>query len=309
MEFTIFFSVDKIQECIERFLNHIRIRRGESYHTLRAYRSDLEDFFSFAAVEPEKVEPITIRGFISHQILSGKSKSTVARKLSTLRSFFSYLYQEGLLKINPARVVSSVKVKRALPKFLTVDDAFRLVEAPKEDKFTYCRDRAILEVLYGSGIRVSELCGLNIEDIDLKEGLIKVKGKGNKERIVPIGQKAKEALKKYLALRSILKIKKGIKTEDSALFINLRGSRVSTRQIRKIVDKYAKTIGLLEKISPHTMRHTFATHLLMEGADLRVIQELLGHSSLSTTQIYTHVDFKHLIEIYDKAHPLSKEEE
>ncbi|MCS7203484.1 MAG: tyrosine recombinase XerC [Thermodesulfovibrio sp.] len=299
--------MDKIKHYIDSFLNYIKIQRGDSHNTLRAYKRDLEEFFRFSGADLYQIEPVIIRGFISQQILKGKSKSTVARKLSTLRSFFSYLYQEGLIKVNPARVVTSVKIKRALPKFLTVDDVFRLVEAPKDDKFINTRDRAILELLYGSGLRVSELCGLNIEDLDLKESFIKVKGKGNKERIVPVGQKAKEALKRYITLRNISRIKGEFKREESALFINSAGKRLSTRQIRKIVDKYAKAIGLLEKISPHTLRHTFATHLLMEGADLRVIQELLGHSSLSTTQIYTHVDLKHLIEVYDKAHPLSKE--
>ncbi len=278
-------------------------------HTLRAYKKDLEEFFNFAKTEPDQVEPVTIRGFISEQILKGKSKTTVARKLSTLRSFFSYLYSEGIIKINPARVVASIKTKRSLPKFLTVDDAFRLVEAADEDKFTVQRDRAILELFYCSGIRVSELCGLNMDDVDLKEGLIKVKGKGNKERIVPIGQKAKEALKKYLAVRQLLRIKKKLISEEPPLFINNRGKRISDRQVRRVVEKYAKAIGILEKIGPHTLRHTFASHLLMEGADLRVIQELLGHASLSTTQIYTHIDLKHLMDVYDKSHPLSKEEE
>jgi len=300
--------MNKTESCINNFLNYIRLQRGDSPHTIRAYKRDLEEFFQFANVEPAKVEPVTIRGFVSEQILQGKSKTTVARKLSTLRSFFSYLYSEGIIEINPARVVGSVKTKRALPKFLTVDDAFKLVEAPEEDKFTTQRDRAILELFYSSGIRVSELCGLNMDDLDLKEGLIKVRGKGNKERIVPVGQKAKEALKKYLAVRQILRIKKKFVQEESPLFINNRGRRISTRQVRRIVEKYAKSIGILEKIGPHTLRHTFASHLLMEGADLRVIQELLGHASLSTTQIYTHVDLKHLMDVYDKAHPLSKEE-
>uniref|UniRef100_A0A7C4AIV3 Tyrosine recombinase XerC n=1 Tax=Thermodesulfovibrio aggregans TaxID=86166 RepID=A0A7C4AIV3_9BACT len=296
------------QSHINNFLNYIRIQRGDSPHTLRAYKRDLEEFFIFAKVEPEKVDPMKIRGFISENILNGKSKTTVARKLSTLRSFFSYLYSEGIIKFNPARVVPSIRANRTLPKFLTVDDAFRIVEAPSEDSFTVQRDRAILEILYGSGIRVSELCGLNLDDIDLREGLIKVRGKGNKERIVPVGEKAKEALKKYLAIRQILRIKKKLIAEETPLFINNRGKRISTRHVRRIVDRYAKAAGMLERIGPHTLRHTFASHLLMEGADLRVIQELLGHASLSTTQIYTHVDLKHLMDVYDRSHPLSKEE-
>lgn len=294
---------------IERFLNTIKVQRGETPHTIRAYRKDLEEFFNYTKLEPEKIESIHIRGFISDQILKGKAKTTVARKLSVLRSFFSYLYSEGIVELNPARGIASVKTKRSLPKFLNIDDVFKLVESPSEDKFTSERDRAILELFYGSGIRIGELCGLNLHDIDLKEGLIKVKGKGHKERIVPIGQKSKEAIKKYLAIRQILKIKKKFPVDEEALFINLRGQRISDRQVRRIVEKYSKKIGLDKRVSPHTLRHTFATHLLMEGADLRVIQELLGHASLSTTQVYTHVDLRHLLEVYDKSHPLSKEEE
>ncbi len=298
----------KYKTYIENFLNHIKIQKGGSPHTQRAYKKDLEEFFHFVKVEPEKIDPLAIRGFISEQIIKGKSKTTVARKLSTLRSFFTYIHSEGLIQVNPARVISSLKSWRSLPKFLTVDDAFKLVESATEDKFIIQRDRAILEILYGCGIRVSELCGLNIEDLDLREGLIKVRGKGSKERIVPTGQKAKEALKKYLTIRQIVRIKKNLSFDETPLFINNRGKRLSDRQVRRIVDKYAKVIGLPEKIGPHTLRHTFASHLLMEGADLRVIQELLGHASLSTTQIYTHVDLKHLMEIYDQSHPFSKEE-
>ncbi|MCX7988751.1 MAG: tyrosine recombinase XerC [Thermodesulfovibrio sp.] len=293
---------------INNFLKYIKLQRGDSPHTLRAYKNDLKEFFNFAKLAPEKIDSMIIRGFISEQILKGKAKTTVSRKLSTIRSFFAYLYNEGIIKINPARSVSSLKVNRRLPKFLTVDDVFKLVEAPSEDKFTVQRDKAILELLYGCGVRVSEICNLNLEDVDLKEGFIKVKGKGNKERIVPTGIKAKEALKKYLAMRQILRIKKNFPAQETPLFINNRGGRLSDRQIRRIVFKYARAIGLADRIGPHTLRHTFASHLLMEGADLRVIQELLGHSSLSTTQIYTHIDLKHLIEIYDKSHPLTKED-
>lgn len=293
---------------INNFLKHIKLQRGDSPHTLRAYKNDLKEFFNFAKIELEKIDTMVIRGFISEQILKGNSKTTVSRKLSTIRSFFSYLYSEGIITINPARVISSLKIKRKLPKFLTVDDVFKLVEAPTENKFTVQRDKALLELLYGCGIRVSEICNLNLEDVELKDGFIKVRGKGNKERIVPTGQKAKEALKKYLAIKQILKIKNNFSSDETPLFINNRGKRLSDRQVRRIVLKYAKAIGILDKISPHTLRHTFASHLLMEGADLRVIQELLGHSSLSTTQIYTHIDLKHLIEIYDKSHPLTKED-
>lgn len=300
--------MDTTTNYINNFLNYLKLQRGDSPNTIRAYKKDLFEFFQFVKTMPEEVDSVAIRGFISEQILKGNSKTTVTRKLSSIRSFFSYLYSEGIIKINPARAVSSLKLRRNLPKFLTIDDTFKLIEAPTEDKFIVQRDRAMLELLYSCGIRVSELCSLNLEDLNLKDGLIKVKGKGQKERIVPLGQKAKEAIKKYLAMRHILRIKKGFATQEAPLFINNRGNRISDRQVRRVVIKYAKAIGIQEKIGPHTLRHTFASHLLMEGADLRVIQELLGHASLSTTQIYTHIDLKHLMEIYDKSHPLTKEE-
>jgi integrase/recombinase XerC len=191
---------------------------------------------------------------------------------------------------------------KPLPKFLTVDDVFSLIEKPEGIGFLPVRDRAMLELLYSSGLRVGELSGLNAEDIHIREGLVKVRGKGKKERIVPMGRKAVEALKAYLIERVILKRK------DKALFLNRSGSRLTDRGVRRIVVKYARAILLDSRIGPHTLRHTFATHLLQSGADLRVIQELLGHSSLSTTQKYTHLDITHLMDVYDKAHPLAAED-
>jgi integrase/recombinase XerC len=190
-----------------------------------------------------------------------------------------------------------------LPKFLTVDDAFELIERPEGIGFMNARDRAILELLYSSGLRVSEVSGLNVEDVNTREGLVKVRGKGKKERIVPVGSKAIDALKTYLVEKILLKRK------SSILFLNRTGTKLSERGIRRIVVKYARLTGIEGRIGPHTLRHTFATHLLQGGADLRVIQELLGHSSLSTTQKYTHLDLTHLMDVYDKAHPMSGEEE
>ncbi|MFZ6008328.1 MAG: site-specific tyrosine recombinase/integron integrase [Nitrospirota bacterium] len=291
---------------IKKFLKYLGIERNVSVHTLRAYERDLKDFSEYCHAQPEDIDMIDIRGFISEQINKGKSKTTVSRKLATLRSFFSYLYQEGYVKINQAKLVPAPKTSKHLPNFLSVDDAFNLVQTPEGIGLLPVRDRAILELLYSSGLRVSEIAGLNIDDLNTREGMVKAKGKGKKERIVPVGNKAMDSLKSYLIERKLYK-KKSISDSDNALFLNRNGERLTDRQIRRIVVKYARAIGIDGQIGPHTLRHTFATHLLFGGADLRVIQELLGHSSLSTTQKYTHLDIGHLIDVYDKAHPMSHE--
>jgi len=288
---------------IKKFLKYLGIERNVSNHTLRAYERDLKDFSEYCHAQPGDIDMIDIRGFISEQINKGKSKTTVSRKLATLRSFFSYLYQEGYVKINQAKLVPAPKTSKHLPNFLSVDDAFNLVQTPEGIGLLPVRDRAILELLYSSGLRVSEVAGLNIDDLNTREGMVRVKGKGKKERIVPVGNKAMDSLKSYLIERKLYKKKKSISDSDNALFLNRYGERLTDRQIRRIVVKYARAIGIDGQIGPHTLRHTFATHLLFGGADLRVIQELLGHSSLSTTQKYTHLDIGHLIDVYDKAHP------
>jgi integrase/recombinase XerC len=224
----------------------------------------------------------------------------VGRRLSSIRSFFKFLYREGYIKTNPAKLVSNPRVPKLLPRFLSVDEVFSLIEKPEGIGFLPARDRAILELLYSSGLRVAELAGLNMDDINIKESLIKIKGKGKKERIVPVGSKAIDALKSYSIERILLKGK------DSALFLNRMGTRLTDRGVRRIVVKYAKALSIQGRIGPHTLRHSFASHLLQGGADLRVIQELLGHSSLSTTQKYTHLDITHLMDIYDKAHPVAR---
>ncbi|MFQ3574131.1 MAG: site-specific tyrosine recombinase/integron integrase [Thermodesulfovibrionales bacterium] len=293
-----------LHEHIDRFIEYMRVEKNSSKHTLRAYRRDLEDFAAFANVKPQDIEMLDIRGFIADKIMSGKSKTTVSRKLATLRSFLNYLYREGYVKTNVARLVRAPKTPKPLPKFLNVDDAFNLVQSPDGIGHIPVRDRALLELIYASGLRVSEVENLKVEDINLKEGLVKAKGKGMKERIVPIGKKAIDTLRSYLVERAILKRKKGDKHSDS-LFLNRHGDGITERQIRRIVVKYARLIGIEGSIGPHTLRHTFATHLLIGGADLRVIQEMLGHSSLSTTQRYTHLDLGQLLDVYDRAHPLS----
>jgi integrase/recombinase XerC len=292
---------------IKNFLKYLEVERGVSTHTLRAYEHDLIEFRQYCSADPMQVDMIDIRGFISESIIGGKEKSTVARKLATLRSFFNYLYQEGHIKINQAKLVPTPKLPRQLPNFLTVDDAFNLVQAPEGIGLLPVRDRAILELLYSSGLRVSEVSGLTIDDINLREGLVKARGKGKKERIVPVGDKAVDALKSYFVERMLLKKKKPAARTDAAFFLNRNGGRLTDRQIRRIVVKHARAMGIEGQIGPHTLRHTFATHLLIGGADLRSIQEMLGHSSLSTTQKYTHLDIGHLIDVYDKAHPFGND--
>jgi len=290
-----------MKEHIDNFIRYLEIQKGASQHTLRAYKRDLEEFSAFVKKRPEEIELIDVRGFIARQIKDGLNKATAGRRLASVRSFLSFLKKEGYVKSNPAKLVPTPKTQRLLPKFLTVDDIFSLVEKPGNIGFIHARDRAILELLYSSGLRVSEVAGLNVEDINTKEGLVKVRGKGKKERILPVGSKAIDAMKSYLVEKILLKKK------DRAMFLNRRGIKLSERGIRRIVVKYAKMVGISGQIGPHTLRHTFASHLLQSGADLRVIQELLGHSSLSTTQKYTHLDVTHLMDIYDKAHPLSHE--
>jgi len=289
---------------IEQFINTMKAEHNVSLHTLKAYAGDLNEFFSFIDKKLGDISNLDIRGFLASLHYKKLKKTSIARKLATLRSFFKFLYREGYVKKNPAKLIASPKVQKSLPRFLTIDETFALIDAPKGSSFQAIRDRAILELLYSSGLRVSELTTLDIVDFDIKESLLRVKGKGKKERIIPVGAKALEAMRDYLAERILLR-----KRSSNALFLNNRGMRLTQRSISRIVNKYAGMIAIKYDISPHVLRHTFATHLLHGGADLRAIQELLGHSSLSTTQRYTHVDISHLMEVYDKAHPMARESE
>ena len=290
-----------LNECIDKFIRYLEVEKGVSAHTVRAYRKDLNQFSGYVKTEPEKIDMFDVRGFIAEQISSGLNKVTVSRRLSSVRSFFKFLYREGYIKANPAKLVPNPRVPKLLPKYLSVDDMFSLIEKPEGIGFIPARDRAILELLYSSGLRVSELSGLNRDDLNVRESLIKLRGKGRKERIVPVGSKAIDAVKSYLIERMLLK------SRERALFLNRRRTRLTDRSVRRIVVKYARALAMNGKIGPHTLRHSFASHLLQGGADLRVIQELLGHSSLSTTQKYTHLDIRHLMDIYDKAHPFAKD--
>jgi integrase/recombinase XerC len=267
--------------------------------------------------EIEKVDRIDIRKYLSFLHRKNR-KSSIARKISTLRSFYKYLIRDQVIPSNPAKGVSTPKVEKTLPTTLTVDEAFRLMESPRtiSEKSSEgsmergLRDRAILELLYSSGLRVSELVGLNSNQLDLDLGIVKVMGKGRKERIVPVGAKAIEALVAYLKERGILGgLRSGGRASgperDEPIFVNSLGGRLTARSVGRLMKRYSRHSGIFRKVSPHSLRHTFATHLLDAGADIREIQEMLGHSSLSTTQRYTHISVGKLMEVYDKAHPRS----
>lgn len=286
------------------FLNYLRNERNVSPHTLRGYLSDLEQLSTFlGGKELVAVDHQTLRRFIAHLMQGEVKKSSIARKLSAVRSFFRYLNRDGTLTSNPARLVATPRREKRLPAVLTADDALRLMESPKEkkpeDRAMMLRDRAVLETLYSTGIRASELIGMNQDDIDHHASLIRIRGKGRKERIVPIGTKARDAIDAYLAGTSRI-------PETAAIFIGPSGKRLTARTVQRILENHRKQVGMQQKASPHTLRHSYATHMLESGADLRAIQELLGHASLSTTQRYTHVNLDSLMEVYDKAHPKAR---
>jgi integrase/recombinase XerC len=283
------------------------VDRRASPHTLRAYLGDLAQYAAHLAevgcgVVPSS--PALVRGFVA-RVASEAGPASVGRKLSTLRSLYGFLVREGLAPGNPARAVVSPRKPRRLPEVLREDEAAALVEAPRgEDGGLALRDRAFLELLYASGLRVSELTGLDVDDVDLAQGLVRVLGKRSKERVVPFGAAAAEALRRWLAEgRPALVAGAGA---GAALFVSRRGARLSPRSVARRIERWVLAAGLPRHVHPHVLRHSFATHLLGAGADLRGIQELLGHASLSTTQRYTHLDWKRLAEVYDRAHPRAK---
>jgi integrase/recombinase XerC len=304
-----------ISGAIDRFIDYIRSRRGYSAHTVRSYRADLIGFSDFlsdrrglksdekAAVEMSEIDYMDVREYLG-SLFGRYNRTTIARKLSAIRSIFYFLERDGLSDGNPAADVSTPKQGKYIPVHLPIDDMFKLLKGPDRTTPSGLRDLAIIEVLYSCGIRVAELAGLNMSDIDFEQRLVRVIGKGDKERIVPIGRKALKSVKDYLeAIVPWRKKAHGSETKSVPIFINHRGGRLSTRSIGSIVKKYVRGCGLTANITPHSLRHTFATHLLDGGADLRSVQELLGHASLSTTQRYTHMSLDKLMEVYDKAHP------
>ncbi|MGE5306676.1 MAG: tyrosine recombinase XerC [Alphaproteobacteria bacterium] len=299
-----------MDDLIQQYADHLRNERNLSAHTLRNYLSDLAQFRQFLidrglclegkAVNLRKVDIHVVRAYLA-ALTKDRKKSSIGRKLAALNGFFRYLVATHEIGKDPLLLINSPKQEKPLPKFLSVDDVFQLLGSIKLTTPLDHRDRAILEVFYSTGIRVSELVGLNWSDVDFEVGIVRVVGKGSKERIVPIGKMALDALRSY-SVQVRKKWNSPCKGEN-AVFLNNRGGRITTRSVARLVEKHLKEIGIAVKVSPHGLRHTFATHLLNSGADLRVIQEMLGHASLSTTQRYTHLNLDQLTAVYDKAHP------
>jgi integrase/recombinase XerC len=315
-----------MKPAIQQYLSYLRSVRNASPNTLRSYAVDLRQFVTFLT-PPETETPalrdvthLMIREFIGHLPDHKLEKSSIARKVAAIRSFFKFAVREGKVLQNPARLVATPKLPRRIPSVLSAEDMSTFLDgiasappaAPGSgrsprgrpvDPLMVKRDRAILELLYASGLRVSELTGLNLADIERKEKMLRVLGKGNKERIVPYGSKAEEALEAYSPVREAILRRASRKGNVEAVFLNHLGTRLTTRSVARIVKKYVRLVNVNWDLHPHSLRHAFATHLLADGADLRAIQELLGHSSLSTTQRYTHATIRQLLEVYDKAHP------
>ncbi|MBN1526736.1 MAG: tyrosine recombinase XerC [Candidatus Omnitrophica bacterium] len=290
-----------MERYIEKFINYLKVERNVSKHTVTNYAVDLASFAEFLGDKDiAGVDHLALRRFLAEMRSKNYSKRTVARKLATLRTFFRFLYREGHIKTNPITAIMTPKLDKKLPKFLDVNKVERLITSPDAETVPGLRDRAIFETLYSTGIRVSELVGIDSDDVDFISGVVKVLGKGAKERMVPIGDTALTAIRKYLDKRAAEKARA---KDKHAVFLNKNGTRLTDRSVRRIVDKYIRVCAIEEKISPHSLRHSFATHLLDRGADLRSVQELLGHMNLSTTQIYTHVTMERLKAVYDKAHP------
>lgn len=320
---------------VSEFLDYLKFEKHFSEHTAKCYSADLEQFCQYISGESThpaswsgdntagavatqtetKIEQLllsittdTVRSFMT--VLNDKqySKSTTARKLATLRSFYKFLVKRGHLSTNPVMAVRTPKQEKKLPKFLEYDQVKKLLETPPTDNWLGARDRAIMETLYSTGVRVSELVALNIEDIDFLSEVLHIRGKGKKERLTPIGSSALQSIQHYMEFRN-KRAQNNSNFDSKVLFVNKHGKRLSTRSVRRKMDKYLKMAGLDPSISPHTLRHSFATHMLNNGADLRSVQELLGHQSLSTTQIYTHLTTKKLKEVYDSAHPRDEQKQ
>ncbi len=299
-----------MEKTIISFLRWLEIVKGYSDNTIAGYRRDLMEFMAHVGVRirGDEITASQVQSFIAG-LHDKNSAATVARKLSALRTYFRYLIRQKITKHNPLLGISGPKAGNYIPVFLTVDETFALLEAPcKEDKYML-RDIAILELLYSTGIRVSELVSRDMSNLDFNEEMLTVRGKGDKERIVPVGLPAIEALRNWLPQRLQLieaRSSRGRDVEKNAIFLNGRGSRLTVRSVERMVKTYGERAGITQIVTPHALRHSFATHLLEMGADLRSVQELLGHASLSTTQRYTHLTLDHLADVYDKAHPLSK---
>lgn len=300
----------KLYNLVDYFLAYLKTEKNASTHTISSYQKDIFhglDFFKRDLkkdTEPElsELNHLSLRRYLSWMQKEGLARTTICRRLAAWRSFFRFLQREEILIENPFSRLSSPKLIKKLPRFLYQDEVKRLVEAPDDEQPLGMRDRAMLELLYATGIRVSELVELDVGNIELNSGYMRITGKGAKERIVPMGSMAATALRKYLRKGRIALLGK-LEKPDWALFLNFKGKRLSVRGVRKIINKYVRKVGLEYGVSPHVLRHSFATHLLEGGADLRTVQELLGHVRMSTTQIYTHVTGERLKQVYKKTHP------
>lgn len=310
------------------FLEHLRLNRNSSAHTAAAYESDISQFLDFAAqhldtadLEPSHLQLGTIRAFMAELYRQGHARASVARKLSALRAFGRFLRREGLIDSDPASLAASPKRERKIPAHLSIDEMARLLEMPDVTDPLGCRDRAILELFYASGLRLSELVGLDLDDVNLRARMVRVMGKGAKERLVPFNSATESSLREWLKARALLRTNPSSEGHPEGreprgqsrraasrepLFLNFRGARLTGRSVQRLVARYVASCSTRFGISPHALRHSFATHLLQRGADLRAIQELLGHVQLSTTQRYTHVNAAQLLDVYRKAHPRAK---
>jgi integrase/recombinase XerC len=292
---------------IGQFLQYMRVERGASDHTLKSYREDLQSLAEYLADEqgdspaPGNISTAELRGFVSALHEAGYAKSSIARRLASVRSFFRFGQRESWVEINPAKALRNPRKSHKLPHFLSTSEVAKLLNAPPAQDPLGIRDRAVLETLYSAGLRVSELTGLNDGDLDFPAGIVRVRGKGRRERLAPLGSYASTALKSWLSVRELSP--REPQHRLAPVFVNKFGSRITTRSIARMLEKYLRQTELDQRTSPHTLRHSFATHLLDRGADIRSVQELLGHKSLVTTQIYTHVSTSNLRMAYEKAHP------
>ena len=295
-----------VEKAVAKFIRGLQ-ERNASTHTIKAYRTDLAEFSTYVGPQGwSDIDHVLIRGYLSSLYGRGLSKTSVARALAALRSLYRWLAQEGVVDQNPAKLVATPKLPKKLPRVPTIEEVNTVLDSQMLESSAFAeRDRAILELLYGCGIRNSELIGINLDDIRWSNEVVLVRGKGKKERYVPFGESAAEAVKAYLPRRQQV-LGETKRTTERALLVNLRGSRLTTRSVGRIVKQAAVSKGLSPDVHPHTLRHAFGTHMLEEGADLRAIQEMLGHERLATTQRYTQLTVKHVMEVYDRTHPHAK---
>lgn len=298
-----------MQAAVQRFLTYLRVERHASDYTVKSYREDLTALCEYLEVggknpAPEDVTTLDLRGYLSHMHECGYSPATISRRLASMRSFFRFGQRESWCETNPAKPLRNPRRQRKLPHFLSTEELGRLLQTPPGNKNAGLRDRAILETMYSAGLRVSEVVGLNDSDLDFAADLLRIRGKGRRERMAPVGSYARRAVKDWLSKRELSAAE--AQGPAAPVFVNRFGKRLTTRSVGRMLEKHLKVAGLDQRTSPHTLRHSFATHLLDSGADIRSVQELLGHKSLATTQIYTHVTTSRLKAIYEQAHPRAK---